>query len=89
MLLMAALHYSWKTGSLQAFENTFLFHKGESIRLVNDWLGDRSVMTITSCIKLVATLSIAEVGLDVYYPCIINTETKLLRAELCRQFPSR
>ena len=58
---MAALHYSWKTGSLNDYENTFLHHKGESIRLVNEWLGHPDARTSAACMKLIATLSVTEV----------------------------
>ncbi|KAH8898050.1 hypothetical protein GQ53DRAFT_837066 [Thozetella sp. PMI_491] len=59
-LLMAALHYSWRTGSLQDYENTFLYYKGESIRLVNEWLHSPDGRTSSACMKLIATLSVTE-----------------------------
>ncbi len=65
---MAALHYSWKTGSLNDYENTFLHHKGESIRLVNEWLGHPDARTSAACMKLIATLSVTEVQSRISHP---------------------
>lgn len=63
LLIIAAMHYTWGNGSFAGFTSTFLFHRGESIRLVNRWLEDHFFMSSLSCMKLVATLCIAEVGL--------------------------
>ena len=62
MLIVAGLHFAWKTGNFAEFEKTFLFHRGESIRLASKFLGHGSTRTSRDCMKLVAALSLVEVG---------------------------
>ncbi|KAH7309831.1 hypothetical protein B0I35DRAFT_440696 [Stachybotrys elegans] len=40
VLLIASIHYTWNSGSLDYYKPTHLLHKLESIRAVNRWLGD-------------------------------------------------
>ncbi len=37
-LLIAALHYAWRYSNLEPFESTFIFHKVEGMRMINDAL---------------------------------------------------
>lgn len=61
ILLIAGLHYSWNVGDLRSFEPTFLFHRGESMRMVNKWLGTSYEKPITTCARYIITLCLAEV----------------------------
>lgn len=62
---MAAFHYSWLSGpnSLQTtdMEETYLLHKLEAMRLVNEQLTDPVLCTSDSCLSLIAALALAEV----------------------------
>lgn len=61
-MLIAGLHYGWKAGRLQIFESTLLFHKIETMRLVN-WLLVQSEPTAYHlCIRHIATLCLTEVS---------------------------
>ncbi|KAF4981960.1 hypothetical protein FDECE_17601 [Fusarium decemcellulare] len=60
-LLIAALHFVWNTGSLQSFEATFLVHKVQAIRMVDEWIASRNFSLITAVIRQIATLCFAEV----------------------------
>lgn len=55
------MHYFWLNGSLGDMEETYLYHKVESMRLVNEHLGDPIGSTSDSCIYLIAALALAEV----------------------------
>ncbi|KAB5518855.1 hypothetical protein GE09DRAFT_1208189 [Coniochaeta sp. 2T2.1] len=59
-LIIAGLHYAWNTGNLQSFEPTFLFHKVESIRTVNDWMQTRDAAQAAVAVRQVLTLGFAE-----------------------------
>ena len=61
-MLIAGLHYSWQKGGLKEFESTYLFHKGECIRLVNDWVREFDTRATADCMQLISTLVLAEVG---------------------------
>lgn len=64
-LLMTALNYSWLSapGSLQStdMEETYLYHKLEAMRLVNDQIADPMQSTSDGCLSLIATLAFVEV----------------------------
>ena len=60
-LLIAGLHYSWQKGGMKEFESTYLFHKGESIRLINNWVSDSDTRATADCMQLISTLVLAEV----------------------------
>ncbi|KAF7548868.1 hypothetical protein G7046_g8524 [Stylonectria norvegica] len=59
-LLVAGLHYAWNFGDLNFFEPTYLFHKIETIRLVNECLDKPDSSKFTICVRQIATLSLAE-----------------------------
>nr|CEG03931.1 unnamed protein product [Fusarium acuminatum CS5907] len=59
VILIAALHYVWKTGHLGPFEATFLYHKIESIRMINTWLNSDSHDRLL-CLKHITTLCFTE-----------------------------
>lgn len=60
-LLIAGLHYSWNAGGLLAFDSTYRFHMGASLRTVNRWLDDKNTRKTARCVRLIATLSFTEV----------------------------
>ncbi|OIW25432.1 hypothetical protein CONLIGDRAFT_93305 [Coniochaeta ligniaria NRRL 30616] len=59
-LIIAGLHYSWNTGNLQAYESTFLFHKVQGIRTVNDWIEKQDAARAAVAVRQVLTLGFAE-----------------------------
>ncbi|OJJ60477.1 hypothetical protein ASPSYDRAFT_42220 [Aspergillus sydowii CBS 593.65] len=59
-LLLAGIHYCWNTGNLQDYESAFLFHKVESIRIVNSWLGAAGSKTFLACVRQILTISLSE-----------------------------
>ncbi|KAL4919241.1 hypothetical protein BDW62DRAFT_179712 [Aspergillus aurantiobrunneus] len=59
-ILIAGIHYSWNTGNLRAYESAFLFHKLESIRIVNTWLGASGSRTFLVCVKQILTICLTE-----------------------------
>lgn len=74
-LLIAGLHYAWNTGNLVAFQSAFLFHKIESIRIINKWLHADDAQTIALCIRQVCTLILVEVRSSTprFILCAINS----------------
>ncbi|KAL4968475.1 uncharacterized protein BDV14DRAFT_196780 [Aspergillus stella-maris] len=58
--LIAAVHYSWNTGNLQAYEAAYLFHKVESIRLINNWLAAYDANRFVVCVRQILTICLAE-----------------------------
>ncbi len=61
-LLLSAMHYSWLEGSLEGMEETYLHHKLEAMRLVNEQIGDPVLNTSDGCINTIAALAMAEVS---------------------------
>ncbi|KAL2817714.1 hypothetical protein BDW59DRAFT_152516 [Aspergillus cavernicola] len=59
-ILIAGIHYSWNTGNLQAYESAFLFHKVESIRIINTWLKVSDSKTFVVCVRQILTIALAE-----------------------------
>ncbi|KAG5744744.1 hypothetical protein H9Q70_012556 [Fusarium xylarioides] len=59
-ILMAATHFTFKVGSIQAFEHTFLFHRIETVRLVKKWLSSGDVKLSAAITKQIATLAYTE-----------------------------
>ncbi|KAJ0423489.1 hypothetical protein BJY00DRAFT_278646 [Aspergillus carlsbadensis] len=59
-ILIAGIHYSWNTGNLQAYESSFLFHKIESIRIINQWLQASDPRSFVVCVRQILTISLAE-----------------------------
>ena len=60
-LLLASIHYAWNEGGLSEYESTFLAHKGECIRTVNQHIIDASGKFFIDNMKQVATLALVEV----------------------------
>ena len=64
---MTALNISWLSGpgSLQTtdMEETYLFHKLEAMRLVNEQIADPAQSTSDGCLSLIASLAYVEVGI--------------------------
>lgn len=64
-LLMTALNYSWLSGpgSLQSteMEETYLYHKLEAMRLVNEQIGDPVQSRSDGCLSMIAALALVEV----------------------------
>ncbi|TVY70129.1 Sterol uptake control protein 2 [Fusarium oxysporum f. sp. cubense] len=59
-ILMAATHFTFKVGSLEAFEHTFLFHRIETVRLVKKWLSIGDLTLSAAITKQIATLAYTE-----------------------------
>ncbi|KAK4213145.1 hypothetical protein QBC37DRAFT_423604 [Rhypophila decipiens] len=66
-ILLTALHYSWisPSGSLahSDMEETYLYHKLEAMRHVNELVADSQTCTTDDCIGLIAALAMAESGM--------------------------
>ncbi|RFN45070.1 hypothetical protein FIE12Z_10688 [Fusarium flagelliforme] len=61
-MLVSALHYTWNNkGDLALFEPTFLLHKIESIKQINNWLASSSsAKDVVRCAKYISTHCIVE-----------------------------
>ncbi|KAH6971094.1 hypothetical protein BKA56DRAFT_496098 [Ilyonectria sp. MPI-CAGE-AT-0026] len=62
-LLVAGLHYAWTVGGFRSYEPTFLFHKIETIRLLNEWVENSRSDDMTTFVRHIATLCFAECAL--------------------------
>ncbi|KAK0725036.1 hypothetical protein B0H67DRAFT_550682 [Lasiosphaeris hirsuta] len=65
-LLMTALNYSWLSGgSLRNtdMEETYLYHKLEAMRIVNEQIADPAKCTSDGCLALIAALALVESGM--------------------------
>ncbi|KAK1753353.1 hypothetical protein QBC47DRAFT_430019 [Echria macrotheca] len=66
-LLLTALNYTWLagSGSLQTtdMEETFLYHKLEAMRLVNEQIYDPIQSTSDGCLSMIAALAMVESGM--------------------------
>ncbi|KAL5334974.1 hypothetical protein BJX70DRAFT_391011 [Aspergillus crustosus] len=60
MILIAGIHYSWNTGKMEAYESAFLFHKLESIRIINTWLTSFNSKRFVLCVRQILTICLAE-----------------------------
>jgi hypothetical protein len=60
LLIYAGLHYTWNAGALFSYDATVLFHKVESMRIVNEWLADSIARTAGKCARTIATLCLTE-----------------------------
>ncbi|KAK0648921.1 hypothetical protein B0T16DRAFT_123230 [Cercophora newfieldiana] len=69
-LLMTALNYSWISGpnTLKAtdMEETYLYHKLEAMRLVNEQIADPIESTSDGCLSLIVSLAFVEAGMGDY-----------------------
>ncbi|KAH8900934.1 hypothetical protein GQ53DRAFT_740762, partial [Thozetella sp. PMI_491] len=54
------MHYSWMEGSISSMEETYLYHKVEAMRLVNEQIGDPVLSTSDGCINTIAALAVTE-----------------------------
>ena len=62
-ILLAAMHLSWMEGYLGSMRETYLHHKLEAMRLVNEQISDPVLSTSDGCINTIAALAITEVSL--------------------------
>jgi hypothetical protein len=60
-LVMAAMHQSWLRGSYVEVEETYIFHKLEIIRAVNESISESAPMAQTGIVEAINSLSMAEV----------------------------
>ena len=60
-MLIAGLYYAWSAGHLMSFEPTLLFHKIETMRLVNSWLQKSDPKAYWACVRHIASLCLTEV----------------------------
>ncbi len=60
-LLLAGMHWYWVHGDVTMIQDTYLYHKLEAIRLVNEQLGDPGTKSSDSVIGTIACLALAEV----------------------------
>ncbi|KAH8648645.1 hypothetical protein BX600DRAFT_503018 [Xylariales sp. PMI_506] len=70
-MLIAALHHCWHTKRLDAYRSTFLFHKVESLQVINRWLQEDALRNdpriVTQGLKTICTLGLTEACLgDIY-----------------------
>ena len=65
LLLLAGLHYSWNTGHLREYEATYLLHRIESLRAINDFIKDtnRDPRELRAQLGVIATLCLTDVSL--------------------------
>ena len=68
-ILLAAMHYSWREGSLTTMKETYLYHKLEAMRLINDQISDPVLSTSDGCINTIASLALTEVSNRIYDSC--------------------
>ena len=61
-LLLAGMHWHWLNGDVAVIQETYLYHKLEAIRLVNDQLADPNTSHSDSVIGTIACLALAEVS---------------------------
>ncbi|KAH8655883.1 hypothetical protein BX600DRAFT_553040 [Xylariales sp. PMI_506] len=59
-MMLAGLHFKLMTSGSKMLDPAFFYHKWEAIHLVNDQLGRQSSDTRSTCVKLIAILSIME-----------------------------
>lgn len=63
-MLVAGLYYAWNAGNLKNFETSLLFHKLETMRLVNGWLQKPDPRVYWTCVRHIVSLSLNEVKLQ-------------------------
>lgn len=63
-IIIAGIHYCWNTGDLRSYDSAFLFHKVESIRIINRWLEVADSQTFVVCMRQILTICLAEVSVD-------------------------
>lgn len=71
-LLVAAMHYAWRVGELKGFESTYLFHKIDTMQLLNTSLRGSEGIGHAALARYIATLCQTEVNnLFSGHPCLI------------------
>ncbi|KAL1905537.1 hypothetical protein Sste5344_008762 [Sporothrix stenoceras] len=60
-ILLTAMHYAWINGGLGDMEETYLYHKVEAIRMVNEHISDPAWSEL--CANVIAALALAESGI--------------------------
>jgi hypothetical protein len=63
VIVVASLHFVWKTGGIRDFEYTFLTHQGYLIYLVNQSLAAKQMKHASHLIRQITTLCLAEICL--------------------------
>jgi hypothetical protein len=61
LFLVAGLHYGYTVGGFGDFEQTFLYHKFEMLKHLNDWSCTRQDRGFVTNIGHIATLCLVEV----------------------------
>ena len=61
-MLIAGSYYAWNVGHLRSFESTLLFHKIETMRLVNGWLQKPEKNAYWVCVRHITSLCFTEVS---------------------------
>jgi hypothetical protein len=61
ILLIAALHFAWRSGNLGEYERTYLYHKIKCMESVNKHLAEWSRDGNLACMNTIATLCMVEV----------------------------
>jgi hypothetical protein len=75
---MAAMHYSWLCGSYEEIEETYIFHKLEIIRAVNESISKSAPMTEIGIVEGINSLSMAEVCYAAFFdPILIRMNINL------------
>lgn len=59
---MTAIKYTWDTGSMDRIKKSFLHHKLEAIKFVNEQLQNPGMAATDCTIASIAALALAEVG---------------------------
>jgi hypothetical protein len=79
VLLLAGLHFYWKTGDLGEFAYTYYMHKLEWIRSINEFLGrnDHDLITFRTYLNIIGTTALIEVS--AYTPRTLVPTTNLLQ----------
>jgi hypothetical protein len=64
---MTAIKYTWDTGSMDRIKKSFLHHKLEAIKFVNEQLQDPAMAATDCTIASIAALALAEVRVATHY----------------------
>ncbi|KAF5678701.1 sterol regulatory element-binding ECM22 [Fusarium heterosporum] len=67
-ILLAGMHFSFQYGDLALFEPTFLFHKVEVMRMINQWIASRDSKLKAEIIRQMATLAFTEICQGEFLP---------------------
>ncbi|KAM0350991.1 hypothetical protein ACHAPU_002769 [Fusarium lateritium] len=67
-ILLAGMHFSFQYGDLALFEPTFLFHKVEVMRMINQWIASKDSKLKAEIIRQMATLAFTEICQGEFLP---------------------